>query len=414
MVLTTVGVDVGSSTSHVMLARLVLQRLADALSSRYVVVERTVIARSPIVLTPVRDGLIDTQSLARLVEETYAAAGIAPDDVDTGAVILTGVALERPNARAIDELFAAQGGRFVCATAGHRLEAILTAHGSGAVARSRVRSNVVLAIDVGGGTTKLALCDRGLIVGTSAIAAGARHVPLPVERMADAIAAAARGEVTGLELLPPIPGHPAPDEIVFAGGVSEHLYGRDREGHGDQGLALADAIRARSFPAPLVEGAEGIRATVVGASQFSVQLSGSTIFLSDPSALPLRGVPVVRASPEGLRAAVAARDEHDGALALAIPWEDRPRHAAIRALAEAIRDAAAGRSPLVVALDRDIAHTVGRVLIDELGVTGTLVVIDGLDLRELDYIDIGEVVRPAGVVPVVIKSLVFADGTSLR
>lgn len=395
-----------------MLARLVLQRLADALSSRYVVVERTVIARSPIVLTPIRDGLIDTQALERLVEETYVAAGVARDDVDTGAVILTGVALERPNARAIDELFAAQGGRFVCATAGHRLEAILSAHGSGAVARSRASGNVVLAIDVGGGTTKLALCDRGQIVGTGAIGVGARHVPLPVEDMADAIAAAARGEATGLELVPPIPRRPSPDEILFAGGVSEHLYGRDRTSHGDQGLALADAIRRRSFPAPIVEGAEGIRATVVGASQFSVQLSGSTIFLSDPAALPLRGVPVVRAAPQHLRAAVSARDEQDGAIALAIPWQGTPHHAAIHALAEAIRDAAAGRSPLVVALDQDIAHTLGRILVDELGVTGTLVVIDGLDLRELDYVDIGEVVRPAGVVPVIIKSLVFADAAS--
>ncbi len=400
--------DIGSSTSHVMLARLVLQRLADALSSRYVVVERAVLAHSPIVRTPIRDGLIDTVALERLVEETYASAGITRDDVDTGAVILTGVALERPNARAIDELFAAQGGRFVCATAGHRLEAILSAHGSGAVARSRAHGNVVLVIDVGGGTTKLALCDRGLIAGTSAIGVGARHVPLPVERMADAIADAARGRATGLELLPPIPSAPVPDEIVFAGGVSEHLYGRDRTAYGDQGIALADAIRARSLPAPIVPGAEGIRATVVGASQFSVQLSGSTIFLSDPRALPLRGVPVVRAPLDGLAAAVAARDERTGPLALAIPWQGTPRHAEIRALAEAIRDAAAGRSPLVIALDFDVAHTLGRILVDELGIGGTLVVIDGLDLRELDYVDIGEVVRPAGVVPVVIKSLVFA------
>ncbi|HET7700048.1 MAG TPA: ethanolamine ammonia-lyase reactivating factor EutA [Candidatus Limnocylindria bacterium] len=403
------GVDIGSSTSHVMLARLVLQRLADALSSRYVVVERTVIARSPIVLTPIRDGLIDTQALEHLVEATYAAAGITRDDVDTGAVILTGVALERPNARAIDELFAAQGGRFVCATAGHRLEAILSAHGSGAVARSRARDNVVLAVDIGGGTTKLALCDRGRIVAASAIGVGARHVALPVERMADAVVDASCGRATGLELLPPIPAAPVPDEILFAGGVSEHLYGRDGESHGDQGLALAAAIRARSFPAPIVEGAEGIRATVVGASQFSVQLSGSTIFLSDAHVLPLRGVPVVRAPLEGLARAVAARDEREGPLALAIAWRGAPRHAQIRALGEAIRDAAAGRTPLVVALDLDVAHTLGRILVEELGHRGALVVIDGLDLRDLDYIDIGEVVRPAGVVPVVIKSLIFAS-----
>lgn len=392
-----------------MLARLRLQRLADALSSRYVVVERTVIGRSPIIDTPIRDGLIEIAALERLVDETYAAAGLARDDVDTGAVILTGVALERPNAQAIDELFAAQGGRFVCATAGHRLEAILAAHGSGGVARSRERQEVVLVIDVGGGTTKLALCDRGEVVGVGAIAVGARHVPLALDRMADAIAEAARGRPTGLELVPPIPTVPVPDVILFSGGVSEHLYGRDRTSHGDRGIALADAIRARALPAPVAEGPEGIRATVVGASQFSVQLSGSTIFFSDEGMLPLRNVPVVRASLDRLATAVASRDLRTGPLALAIGWRGTPRHADLVALAAAIRDAAGAHRPLVVALEADVAHTLGRILTEELAFVGPLAILDGLDLRDLDYVDIGAVVRPAGVVPVVVKSLVFAS-----
>ena len=114
VVFTTVGIDIGSTTSHVMLARLRLQRLADALSSRYVVVERAVIHRSPILLTPFKaDGLIDVDSLERFIGSAYDAAGHRADQVDTGAVILTGAALEQTNARAIDELFAAQGGRFV-------------------------------------------------------------------------------------------------------------------------------------------------------------------------------------------------------------------------------------------------------------------------------------------------------------
>lgn len=406
------GIDIGSSTSHVMLARLRLQRLADALSSRYVVVERVVLHRSPIVDTPFRDdGLIDTGEVQRLVDDAYRAAGLARGDIDTGAVILTGIALERANARAIDELFAAQSGRFVCATAGHHLEAILAAHGSGAIARSREHENVVLGIDVGGGTTKLALCDRGAIVGVSAIRVGARHVPLEIERMADAVVDAARGKRTGLELLGTLPNAPAPDEILFSGGVSEHLYGRDRTAHGDRGIALADALRERGarFPAPIVDGGEGIRATVVGASQFTVQLSGGTIFVSDERPLPLRNVPVVRAPAGGLSAAVSARDERTGALALAVEFHGLPRHDELLALGRAVRAAAGDHRPLVVALDADVAHSLGRVLVDELGMTGPLVIVDGLELRDLDYVDIGKVVRPAGVVPVVIKSLVFAE-----
>lgn len=396
-----------------MLARLRMQRLADALSSRYVVVERTVLHRSPILLTPFRaDGLIDTEVLERFVDEAYAAARLSRDDVDTGAVILTGAALERPNAKAIDELFSSHGGKFVCATAGHRLEAILAAHGSGALARSRANDSVVLNIDVGGGTTKLALCDRGEIAGASAIRVGARHVPMAVDDMAEAIVAAALGRAGGADLLPPIPDAPVPDEVLFSGGVSEHLYGRDRSDHGDDGIALAGAIRELmgALPAPVAEGAERIRATVVGASQFTVQLSGSTIFVSDEDTLPLRNVPVVRAGrgPDAMRAAVAARDDRDGPLALAVPWQGPPRHAQIRRLAEMVREAAGDHRPLVVALDGDVAHTLGRVLVEELGASGPLVVVDGLDLRDLDYVDVGAVVRPAGVVPVVIKSLVFA------
>src|SRR4051794_14304617 len=175
--LTTVGVDVGSSTSHLLFARLHLQRLTDSLSSRFVVVEREVLHRSPILLTPYRaDGLIDVQALEGFVDRAYAEAGLAPDDIDTGAVILTGAALERANARNVAELFAAHGGKFVCASAGHNLEGILAAHGSGAVALSRQRHDTLLHIDVGGGTTKLGLLHAGEVLATAAVHVGGRLV----------------------------------------------------------------------------------------------------------------------------------------------------------------------------------------------------------------------------------------------
>src|SRR5207237_9922815 len=103
--LTTVGVDVGSSTSHLLFARLHLQRLTESLSSRFVVVSREVLHRSPILLTPYRPdtGLIDIDALERFVDGAYADANLTPEDVDTGAVILTGTALERANARAVAE-----------------------------------------------------------------------------------------------------------------------------------------------------------------------------------------------------------------------------------------------------------------------------------------------------------------------
>src|SRR5207248_3863280 len=165
------------STSHLLFAKLHLQRLTQSLSSRFVVVHREVLHRSPILLTPYRpDGLIDALALERFVHAAYAEANLIPDQIDTGAVILTGAALERKNSRAVAELFAGQGGKFVCASAGHNLEGILAAHGSGAVALSHERKETLLHVDVGGGTTKLGVLRNGEILSTAAVHVGGRLI----------------------------------------------------------------------------------------------------------------------------------------------------------------------------------------------------------------------------------------------
>ena len=394
-----------------MFARLRLQRLADSLSSRYVVVERTVLHRSPIVLTPYSAGnTIDAAALEAHIAGWYAAAGLAREDVDTGAVILTGAALEQDNARELADLFAGEGGKFVCATAGHALEATLAAHGSGSVARSRREHETILHVDVGGGTTKLARIEDGLIVATTAIGVGARSRAAgrdPAERkriaggLADLIVAATRGAPVpaGLQLLAPLPRGSAPGRITLSGGVSEYLAGRERADYDDLGRELAEAIDARrgELPAPLEVVADGIRATVIGASQFTVQVSGSTIGVG--ATLPLRNVPVVR---------LGGDVRGSGPIAIAVKWDGEPEHARIRALADRIA-IATKRRPLVVAIDGDIAATLGAVLRDELQFSGDLVTLDGLELGELDYIDVGAPVAPSGVVPVIVKSLVFQE-----
>src|SRR5246500_3980454 len=126
--LTTVGIDIGSSTSHLMFARVHLQRLSGALSSRFVVVERKILWQSPILLTPYRgDYTIDVDDLGGFIGGCYAYAGIEPETVDSGAVILTGEALKRRNARAIADLFSEEAGKFVCASAGHHMECQMAA-----------------------------------------------------------------------------------------------------------------------------------------------------------------------------------------------------------------------------------------------------------------------------------------------
>jgi ethanolamine utilization protein EutA len=411
VVLRTVGIDIGSTTSHAMFARLRLQRLADSLSSRYVVVEREILHRSTIVLTPYSSGdVIDTAALEASIASWYSSAGFGRNDVDTGAVILTGNALLSRNSRELANLFANEGGTFVCATAGHALEATLAAHGSGSVARSRRDHETILHIDIGGGTTKLALIEQGAIVATSAIAVGARsrHAGRdPDERrriaseLADAIVAATHGAAVApaLQLLPALRRSSAPARITLSGGVSEYASGRERTEHDDLGRELAAALLAReaAMPAPLETASEGIRATVIGASQFTVQVSGSTIGIGAP--LPLRNVPVVR---------MGGDLPGSGPVAIAVKWDGEPEHARIRALAERIA-AATDRRPLVVAVDGDVAATLGSVLRDELDFRGDLVTLDGLELGALDYIDVGSPVSPSGVVPVIVKSLVFPE-----
>ncbi len=412
-----------------MFARLRLQRLS-SFSSRFVTVERVVLHRSAIVLTPYRsDGSIDAGDLAAFIDREYAAAGLGHDDVDTGAVILTGNALDSRNAAEIGRVFAAHGGKFVCATAGHRLESILAAHGSGAVPRSRREERVILNVDVGGGTTKLALVDRGEIVATTAIRVGARSAPLAADPASRRRAAAelARSVVDAawarptpdLALLAPLPSSPRPSVVTFSGGVGE-LIDRDGDGeYGDLGPELAAALRAASgdLPGRVEPSDERIRATVIGASQFSVQLSGNTIFLSSPDVVPLWNVPVARADPPVITAAAVARavrdaverGGHQGAVMVALPDLGEPRYDRLRAVAEGLVRGVGDRRPLLAATAGDVARSLGTILADELGVTGGIVVLDDLDLADLDYVDVGKMVMPAGVVPVVVKTLVLAS-----
>src|SRR5262249_25542005 len=149
--------------------------MGEELSSRYFVVSRETLFQSPVSLTPYKsEELIDETELAAIIDRAYADAGLHPDDIDAGVVILTGEALRRENAQAIAGLLAEQRGEFVCASAGHHMESTLAAFGSGAARVSYDTGKRILNIDIGGGTTKLALVERGKAVATAALHVGGR------------------------------------------------------------------------------------------------------------------------------------------------------------------------------------------------------------------------------------------------
>jgi ethanolamine utilization protein EutA len=475
--LTTVGIDVGSSTSHLMFSRLHLQRLGQYLSSRYVVVKREMLHRSPILLTPYRaDNTIDAAALDGFIREAYAEAELTPADVDSGAIILTGEAIKRTNARAVADLFADHAGKFVCASAGHNLEAILAANGSGALALSRHPVQTVLNVDVGGGTSKLALVRGGLVLETAAINVGGRLVafdadgsvtriepaaravaerlglelhlgqPLPradqvrlAEALANCLLEAIRREpldalAQALMLTPPLSSQQPIDVVTFSGGVSEYLYAETAE-FGDLARPLADALRTRveqhALPAALETAGERIRATVIGASQFTVQVSGNTIAISRPDLLPMHNIQVLyphlpereTVDPLELTAAIERSfqrfdlAEGEQVVAIAINWTGEPRYSLLRNIAAGIvaalpRTIAAGL-PLVLVFAHDFGKLIGGIIREDFltanNAAADVISLDGIELQEFDYIDIGEMIYPAQVVPVVVKSLVFPE-----
>lgn len=465
--LTSVGVDIGSSTSHLVFSRLEMRQEG----TRYVVVGRAILNESEILLTPyLDDSTLDVKALGEFINGQYERAELKREDIDTGALILTGVAVRRRNARAIGELFAQEAGRFVAVSAGDSLESTMAAHGSGAVAHSAKIGGVCMNVDIGGGTSKIAVCVKGKVREVTAIDVGARLVALDgkgvVTRLEEAGRhfAAAVGlnpavgkkidrsklqsmaslmadrllEIVGLSALspetrqllrlPPLSYREKIDAIIFSGGVSEFIYGHDPGDFGDLGALLASEVkqRVKRLGIPVLEPAAGIRATVIGASQYTIQVSGSTIFIDPLEAVPVRNVPVIvpdfplngdeidqAAIKAAVESALARLDLVDGRqpVAVGFHWDGLATFARLDAFCSGVRDGlekVLGKGhPMMLVSDGDIGGIIGLHFKEEMQLESPVISIDGVSLNEFDYIDIGALIPSSGAVPVVVKSLIF-------
>ncbi len=477
--LTSVGIDIGSAGTQVIFSKVHLRRLSEELTSRYYVVGRETLFRSPVALTPYQsEERIDDAKLRAIIDDAYQQASISAKDIDTGVVILTGEALRRDNAQAIAGLLAEQGGDFVTATAGHHMEAMLAGYGSGAARISSDQAKRILNIDIGGGTTKLALVENGRVTATAAIHVGGRlqvvddngkiirldpagqhhaaqagfhwhkgdstepaALDKVAEYMADALIAAIRMRplpppLLALYLTEPIADLARIDGVMVSGGVGEYVYGRETRDFGDMGRRLGHAMRKRldagGLPWPLLPAGECIRATALGASEYSVQLSGNTSTITDPGALlPRRNLQVLAApyvceetiDPDKLASAIRGHfiafdiTEGETEVALALRWLGAPSHERIFAFAQGILRGMANtieqKKPLTIMLDGDVAQTLGSILREELDVQSEILCIDGVVLWDFDYIDLGRIRLPSMTVPVTIKSLVFSEDPRL-
>lgn len=473
--LLSVGIDIGSSGTQVIFSRIKLRRMGEDLSSRYFVVSRETLFQSPVALTPYQsETRIDEAGLSAIIDAAYQAAALHPDDIDTGAVILTGEALRRENAQAISAMLAEQGGEFVCAAAGHHMESMLAAYGSGCARASHDQGKRLLNIDIGGGTTKLAFVEGGKVKATAAVHIGGRlqvvdgaqkivrldpagayladcagfawqlgdsaavaDMEKVAEWMADALIRTLSGEdlppaIERLYLTEPLQGLDEIEAVMFSGGVGEYVYGRESRDFCDMGRLLGAALRRRidagALPWPMLPAGECIRATALGASEYSVQLSGNTTYISSPGQLlPRRNLQVLQpayecgaeidaaALAQAIRGHFQAFDlvEGESEVALAFRWSGLPSYRRICAFASGIVKAMATTLekglPLYLILDGDLAHTLGNLLREEMGVASEILVIDGIVLWDFDYIDLGRIRMPSQTVPVTVKSLVFSQ-----
>lgn len=441
--LTSVGLDIGTTSTQMVVSHIRVENKASGFAvPEMEIVERELVYRSPVYFTPLLDAQrMDAQELRKIVEREYHAAGLRREDVDTGAIIITGETSRKENASAVLEALSDLAGDFVVATAGPDLESVLAAKGAGAEAYCLETGKTVLHMDIGGGTSNLALIQAGKIVATGCLNVGGRLVKLspsgkitylsPVlkgiwdgeigqkleYRQAEALAeilaralemAAGLRESDGLleklttrEAAAPLPlqGNGEQPVISFSGGVAdciqkEHPWLE----YGDLGVLLGQAIRkSRLCRENYVLGKHTIRATVIGAGCHSAQLSGSTVFCQNVP-LPLKNIPVIT------RAEDRHRFEETPVLALSgIP---SPSYPEIRKLAEEIA-CNAGLEPVYLCIRQDMAQALGQALALRLGRDAQILCLDRVVLPEGSYLDVGVPIGPA--LPVVVKTLVLGE-----
>ena len=434
--LLSVGLDVGTTSTQLVVSRLTVENRASSFAVPDMdITERNVLYKSPVYFTPLLDEHhVDGAGIREIVQAEYQKAGIRREDVDTGAIIITGETSRKENARAVLEALSDYAGDFVVATAGPDLESVLAAKGAGAVELSRTTGKPVLHMDIGGGTSNLALIEDGKILRTGCLNVGGRLIKFRengeityVSSVLSGIFSGKPGEIAtqaelrelaqsltqtlemaaGLreptqlmeKLLTEETGRkwnpPAGEVIIsFSGGVADCMTEElPWNQFGDLGPILGQTIRKSSLcRGQYVLGRETIRATVIGAGSYSTQLSGSTVY-SQNVRFPLKNLPVVEKNSE----------LYEGSVVLSVPGITSPTYAQVREIA---RELAQTQPPeLYICLEADMAKALGQALAARLPPETRILCIDRIRVGENSYLDIGQPV--GGAFPVVVKTLVL-------
>lgn len=471
-IIQSVGIDIGTSTTQLVFSKLTIVNLAGSYAvPRISIIDKQITYRSDIYFTPLKSTTeIDAEGVKEIVRAEYHKAGVSPGDLKTGAVIITGETARKQNANVVLESLSDFAGDFVVATAGPDLESVLSARGAGADKISKEHRTVVANIDVGGGTSNIAVYEKETLRGTSCLDIGGRLIKIQdrkityifpkIQKLAAAhgisLAVGEAADVSkltkvcqimaqqlaqALHLAPPdadhagmytndgkaLPQSPKIAGVTFSGGVADCVYQTteaDIFRYGDIGVLLGKAIAENTAFAQITryQAAETIRATVVGAGEHTTEVSGSTISYAKER-LPIKNIPILKVSTEEEASFDTLAASIQNQMPLYMP-EGKPEQIAIafsgygrigftqvQQLADAIIRGAEtilrSEFPLILVVEDDIGKVLGNALNVKLQHRKDVICIDNIHTLSGDYIDIGSPLANGHVVPVVIKTLIF-------
>ncbi|EIB6824456.1 ethanolamine ammonia-lyase reactivating factor EutA [Enterococcus faecalis] len=468
--LLTVGIDLGTSTTQLVLSELTVENFASAFTvPRISISDKKVIYRSDIIFTPLlNQSEIDAEPIKAFVAEQYRQAGIHKQDIQMGAVIITGETARKSNANNVLRALSGYAGDFVVATAGPDLESIIAGKGAGAQTYSETKRKPVVNLDIGGGTTNLAVFKDGEVIDTACFDIGGRLIKLDQQQKITYIAPKIQeiinkkgltlhlgDQATEQNLLPIISelvavlensiglgtqspfyqllvtNHPLRKGeelpiVTFSGGVADCLNTTSTNlfKYGDIGLLLGKYLRKSLFfsEKEVLESAETIRATVVGAGSHTAEISGSTIAYRE-QILPVKNIPILKLAQEDETLTVTElgqriqeklnwhRIEETPQIALAIRGMSNPTFADIQrygqGIVEGLASLVAEQIPIIVMVDEDMAKALGHALSAHLPKDYPFICLDSVKVENGDYVDIGLPVAEGAVLPVIVKTLVF-------
>ena len=468
----SVGIDIGTSTTQVIFSRLMMENTSGYFSVPHVsIVDKEVVYKSEVYLTPLKTNvLIDTDKVRDIVSEEFRKAGFTPKDTKSGAVIITGESARKENSDAVLAKLSDFAGDFVVSAAGPDMESVIAGKGSGAFEYSMNEHCTVVNLDIGGGTTNIAVFDDGEVIARGCLDIGGRLICVDrqmhvtklspaaravsedagidirenekvsaydlkkiTDRMADLIFDFLKGKKSRILSQIKTPGSSdfevgkAIDCICFSGGVADGIYHEksDLFQFDDIGIMLGKSIRTSGLLTAyqLIRAGETIRATVVGAGTYTTTISGSTITYTK-DIFPLKNIPVLKLNASEQSACFLGHQKEvsdrvrwfmaqsDAPLIiLAMDGIKNPSYAQVRIAAgcigQVMDECLEKKQPVIVVIKNDIAKAIGQLIYQYLKGRRQVVAIDSIAVDEGDYVDMGKPVMNGMVVPVVVKTLVF-------